>query len=129
MSQLSRFYINNEPYLFDDGNDLFTHETDSTKTIRKDQLGLDYHVSHLEIVDISGALFYHEPNWKQFRRVGPPYDSMSYDEFSALADKHEASLTAVSSDDLLSRLTALPPNPEQHQDTPSPVPIPRPRRR
>lgn len=115
MPELTRFYINNVPYLFDPERQTFTHESDRTATLTQDDVRdtSRYHVAQLEIVDISGTLYYHEPDWKQFRRVGPPYDTLSFDAFTTQAAEGSAVLTNVESDTLLNRLVHQPPAHDQ----------------
>ncbi len=85
--ELRRVYLDNVPWLADDGNCMFLNERDASEAIPFDDVSKrGFHLASLRIVVIKGYPYYDDERLKEFRRVGEPSFVLSYDQFDLLSE-------------------------------------------
>lgn len=88
--ELRRIYLDNVPWLADDGESLFRSEHDPDETLPfEDVQRRGIHLASLRIVVIKGYPYYDDERLKQFRRVGEPTFILEYDQFDLLPEEDQ----------------------------------------
>lgn len=85
-----RVYLDNAPWLADDGEAVFRSERDLDETVPFDDVARKgLHLASLRITVIKGYPYYHDERLKEFRRVGEPSFVLDYEQFDLLPEEDQ----------------------------------------
>lgn len=85
-----RVFLDNVPWLADDGAAVFRSEHNLVETVPFDDLSRNgLHLASLRITVIKGYPYYHDERLKEFRRVGEPSFVLDYEQFDLLPEEDQ----------------------------------------